>query len=253
MYKLLLVFYLSILVSVGAMANDTLKKTIAKPAPVPKVLQLDSSKIAIRSFDSVAMNQYRKDPIFSYHEEDEHQLSWWSRFWRWVWHVLQNLFGSRDDTPTERLSPIFKIILLVVAVGALIYVVIKVMGVNLANIFGRESKEINLPYNESLENIHEITFEEEIEKALSQRNYRLAVRLLYLNSLKQLNDAQLIQWQIDKTNSTYLNELTDSDKRQSFTVLTRQFEFVWYGDFPIDGRSYQNISTLFQDFKKLLA
>lgn len=253
MYKLLLVFYLLVLASFGAMANGALKKAIAKPPAPPQILQLDSSKITIRNLDSAAIDKYQKDQAFNYHEENEYQLSWWSRFWRWVWHIIQNLFGEKDTAPTQGHSSFLQTILLVVAVGALIYVIVKVMGVNLANIFGRESKGINLPYSESLENIHEITFEEEIEKALSQHNYRLAVRLLYLNSLKQLNDAQLIQWQIDKTNSAYLNELADSDKRQSFTVLTRQFEFVWYGDFPIDSRSYQNISTLFQDFKKLLA
>ena len=113
-------------------------------------------------------------------------------------------------------------------------------------------KNIDIPYSESLENIHQITFDEEIEKALGQRNYRLAIRLLYLSTLKQLNDANFIQWQVDKTNSAYVNELTDAERRQSFSVLTRQFEYVWYGDFFIDGPSFQNINALFQDFKQLL-
>jgi hypothetical protein len=49
-----------------------------------------------------------------------------------------------------------------------------------------------------------------------------------------------------------LNELADMDQRQSFSVLTRQFEYVWYGDFPVDSRSFQNINTLFHDFKTLV-
>jgi hypothetical protein len=35
-------------------------------------------------------------------------------------------------------------------------------------------------------------------------------------------------------------------------LLTRQFEYVWYGDFFVDGQSFQNINTLFQDFKQML-
>jgi hypothetical protein len=35
-------------------------------------------------------------------------------------------------------------------------------------------------------------------------------------------------------------------------LLTRQFEYIWYGDFFIDGQAFQNINGLFQDFKQML-
>ncbi len=126
------------------------------------------------------------------------------------------------------------------------------MGDDLANIFRRGSKEAAIAYNESIENIHEISFDDELEKAINNKNYKLVIRLLYLRTLKQLSDAQLIHWQIEKTNSAYVNELTNDDQRQSFAVLTRQFEYIWYGNLPVNERSYQNIQTLFNDFKKLL-
>ncbi len=106
------------------------------------------------------------------------------------------------------------------------------------NIFRRKSLSANLPYSESLENIHEIDFDAEIEKAVSQHNYRLAVRMLYLKCLKQLSDATLIKWQPEKTNSAYINELNDVVKRTAFKLLTRQFEYVWYGEFAIDGSTF---------------
>jgi hypothetical protein len=111
----------------------------------------------------------------------------------------------------------------------------------------------NLPYSESLENIHDINFDGEIEKAVTQHNYRLAVRLLYLRCLKQLSDAELIKWQIDKTNSAYINELSNQEQRKVFKTLTLQFEYVWYGEFAIDAPVFKNINTLFQDFNKDIA
>jgi hypothetical protein len=250
MRKTLLVLCLIWFACFKANSEGAVKNATVKPIVQTHVLQNDSSKITIRNFNSKAIEQYRKNEDFNYYrDEDLHNLSWWDRFWRWFWQLLRELFGKKEES-TGRVSPVVQYIALGLAIFALIYVIIKLVGV--ANIFGRESQEVAIPYSESLENIHEITFDEELEKALNQRNYRLGVRLLYLRSLKYLNDARLIEWQIDKTNAAYLNELANSDQRQSFTVLTRQFEYVWYGDFPIDSNSYQNISTLFQDFKKML-
>ena len=118
--------------------------------------------------------------------------------------------------------------------------------------YAGEGQKASVPYTESLENIHEINFDDEIEKAISLRNYRVAVRLLYLKCLKQLSDKNLIQWQLDKTNAAYLYELTDPVQKQTFGLLTRQFEYVWYGNFHIDSEAFGDINLLFQNFKKQL-
>ncbi len=133
------------------------------------------------------------------------------------------------------------------------FVVFKSLGIDPIKLWRGEAKKINFPYSESLENIHEINFDDEIEKTVSQRDYRLAVRLLYLKCLKQLSDTHLIQWQIDKTNSAYIYELTDPLQKQTFGLLTHQFEYIWYGDFPIDQQAFVTINQLFQNFKTQLA
>jgi hypothetical protein len=258
MYKLFIVCCLLFTVAFKADAKNLPRKPVVKPTitikqtaiPVYDSLRKDSSKVNLRSFNAVALDKYRNDQDFNYRTEKQ-ELSLWDRFWRWFWEIIDWLFGGKQVSSGPGL-PFMKYIIWALALGLLIFAIIKLAGINLSNIFNRESKEIQLPYSESLENIHQITFEDEIEKALTQRNYRLAIRLLYLSTLKQLSDAQLIHWQLEKTNSAYLNELKDSAQRQSFNVLTRQFEYVWYGDFPVDGQSFQNINTLFHDFKKML-
>jgi hypothetical protein len=209
---------------------------------------VDSSKLTLHHYNSDSLKLYRSSPDFTYQEKATAGNSWWDRFWKWFWDWVNSLFGKPQPYSPPSV-PYIQYIIAFALIVVLMIVIFKIAGLNLANMFNRESKDISIPYTESLENIHQITFDEEIEKALARRNYRLAVRLLYLRTLKQLNDAELINWQLEKTNTAYLNELTDISQRQSFGVLTRQFEYVWYGDFPIDSRSFQNISTLFHDFK----
>jgi hypothetical protein len=127
------------------------------------------------------------------------------------------------------------------------------LGINILGIFRRKSATAPIPYSEFFEDINEINFDTEIEKAIAKHNYRFAVRLLYLRCLKKLSDGGLIEWQIDKTNSTYINELTDQRQREAFGILTRQFEYIWYGEFGIDGQVYKNIDSSFQDFNKQVA
>jgi hypothetical protein len=261
MYKLLLICCLLLTVSfkpgIKGPKKDkpnTLKQLIKKSvnsAKVDSVIKVDSSKVGVRSFNAAAIDKYRNDPEFNYKDEKANAgLSWWQRFWTWFWELIARIFGTGSASVAP--NPVFKFIIWALALGAVVFIIIKIADLSVKNIFSKESAEIDLPYSESLENIHQITFDEQIEKALAQRNYRLAVRLLYLSTLKQLNDAQLIHWQVEKTNSAYVNEIKNNDQRQSFSTLTRQFEYVWYGDFQVDSRSFQQISTLFHDFKMKL-
>ncbi len=245
----LLITALFLILSIVAKAGNVKAKPIAKH--IAKVLRTDSTKVQLREFNADSLKLYTKSNDFKYDDGVAPEASLWSRFWHWFWNLLSRIF----DGATFGHWPFYKFIeyaLLIAAVGFLVYVVFKILGIDIVSLFTGRSKTIEIPYAESLENIHEINFDDEIEKAIASRNYRLAVRLLYLRSLKQLSDAQLIHWQIEKTNSAYINELSDSTQRQDFSLLTRQFEYVWYGDFFIDGQAFQNINTLFQDFKRLL-
>jgi hypothetical protein len=144
---------------------------------------------------------------------------------------------------------IVKYVALSAAVAGIVFAIFKMIGVDLSFLFRRKSKAVPIPYSESLENIHDINFDGAIEEAISKHNYRLAVRLLYLKCLKQLSDASLIKWQPEKTNNSYLNELADADQKAVFGSLTRRFEYVWYGEFPIDEQAFSRINLQFQEFK----
>ncbi len=251
------IIFLAILIFGGAVMALPLPKIMSHIVNVRR-FRTESSKIQLREFEKTAIDKYRKDPAFDY-AEHKTDITWWDRFWQWIWdiwtsfwnwvaYILQKIFGSINAG--RHAASVFRIIIIALAVAAIIYAIFRLAGIDLLKLFRKNEAIIEVPYSESLENIHQINFDEAIENALSVKDYRLAVRLLYLRTLKQLSDANLIKWQIEKTNTAYLNELTDAEQRRKFSIVTRQFEYVWYGNFPLDGQSFQNISNYFQDFKQ---
>jgi len=242
-------FLILILVSVHVIATTTPVKV--KPAAHPAIIKNDTSAVNVRSFDKKALKEFSKKPEFKYKEVDA-EPSLWTRFWRWFWHLFDfmNVKVTKNATFWTLALEFIEYAIIISGLGAIVFIILKLSGIDLFNIFRRKSSSIDLPYSESSENIHEIDFDKQIETAISQHNYRLAVRLLYLKCLKQLSDAALIQWQPEKTNSAYLDELNNTNQYSGFKVLTRQFEYIWYGDFPIDGDLFSQINTMFQKFKK---
>ncbi|MBS1527745.1 MAG: DUF4129 domain-containing protein [Bacteroidetes bacterium] len=223
----------------------------------PAVLREDSaSAITVRTLDTAAIRAYSKQPEFKY-KEDAVAPTLWTRFWRWFWNWIRRVFKSTSPKKGGSVSAFwnvfFKYLFLVLGIVAVVFLVFRLVGVDMQNVFRRRPKAVPVPYSEFFEDINAIRFDEEIEHALAKHNYRLAVRLLYLKCLKQLSDAGLIEWQIDKTNSDYVNELANADQRSAFRFLTRQFEYVWYGEFLIDRPVYNDISGSFHDFNKHVA
>jgi len=219
---------------------------VVKKAPLK--LYSDTSNIQARHFDAKAIKHFKNDSEFNYTDHaGAGETSFWVRLWQWIWQHIFGWIGRSKYGGT-----IFEYTLLAAGIILVVYVVSKSLGIDPIQLFRGGSRKIDIPYSESIEDINAINFDEEIEKAIAQKDYRIAVRLLYLRSLKQLSDLQLIHWQIDKTNSTYVNELADPSQKQTFSLITRQFEYAWYGNFMIDKQAFINISLLFQDFKKQL-
>jgi hypothetical protein len=125
------------------------------------------------------------------------------------------------------------------------------MGIKEGGMFGRRSKE-NLIYSISSDDIHGISFEEAIENAIASSNFRLAVRLLYLQSLKKLSDRGYIEWQLNKTNIDYLQETKEKAWHSLFSSLTYNFEYTWYGEATVNKEKFQVVQQQFHQFNNQL-
>ncbi|NMN38445.1 DUF4129 domain-containing protein [Pedobacter sp. SG918] len=216
------------------------KAQTAKPKPVTAVIKTDSSKIVASKFDKEAISNYKEQKEFQYDEIGQQQLSLWDKFWLWFWNLVGDLFQGAASNIFSRY------IFIGLGVALIIFIVVKVIGAE--KIFTKKPKETILPYDVITENIHEIDYEQELQRLVAERKFRLAVRLLYLRALKKLSDAEIIQWQPDKTNYNYLMEISKPELRNDFSQLTLQFDYIWYGDFPIDEVKFDPINQSFNQF-----
>lgn len=87
-----------------------------------------------------------------------------------------------------------------------------------------------------------------IIEAESKNDFNLAVRYLFLQSLKKLSDAELIRFSPDKTNKMYVQELDDKSYQFDFASLTLNYEYIWYGKFAIKQDRYQKLKDDFISF-----
>ncbi len=206
-------------------------------------INIDSSIVHIRTIDTKEIRKHAKESAFRYDDVAASNLSLLDRFGNWLWQILEKIFNNKAS------GTIITYLAVVLVIAIIVFVVIKLAGLDISLVSGK-SKTTEIPFEESLENIHAIDFDTQIEKALETGNYRLAVRLLYLKTLKRLSDRQLINWLPDKTNQAYVQELQDKQQQAAFGLLTQQFEYVWYGDFFIDSRIFENINQSFQKFNR---
>ncbi len=238
MRKALIAIFFILIVINGTAAQPLKEKAIRNIA-----LKNDSTAPVIRNFDAQKIADYRDQKEFLYDDVAQKDTSWWDRFWSWFWGLLDGNLKKHYSAGFNFL----KYMVVFMAAALVVFIVIKFIGLDL-KIFAGKAKAVVVPYDELLENIHEINFTEEIDKAVSNGNYRLAVRLFYLNALKLMNDRQLISWQPEKTNHVYVNEITDPGRRQEFNALTKQFEYIWYGEFFIDKEHFNVVRGNFERF-----
>ena len=108
----------------------------------------------------------------------------------------------------------------------------------------------NLSIEEIEENLQETELYPYINKAIVQNDYALAVRLYYLEVLKQLSTQRAITWRKNKTNRQYLQEMRSSKHYGEFRVLTLIFERVRYGGQQLNQAQFEQIEPGFQSFLK---
>jgi hypothetical protein len=209
-----------------------------------KSLPLDQGPVEIRRIPDSAIQQYKLDPTFDYSQGRAGGMSLWDRFWNWVFNSIgkieQNHFWSL----------FFKGLLWGLCIFGLVYAVARLTGIN--TIFSRNLKAEQIEYEVGQEDIYKISFEEEIQKSIEQRNFRMAIRLYFLQSLRQLADKEMIHWRQNKTNEVYLRELEGSPYYSEFVLLTRTYEFAWYGEMPLEEGQFRNAQNHFVQFHQSL-
>lgn len=184
------------------------------------------------SLNEGAIDEFRSDSDFNYtitHIEGE---SLWSKIKRWLSEFFRQLFSWSGNTSAG------KVVVYVLIISAIVFFVLKILKVSPNQLIKKSSTTI--PFNVQEEDIHAISFDQQIQLALDSKNFKLAVRLTYLSTLKHLSDIEKIHWEPGKSNHDYCYELGEGKIRVNFEKLSSIFEVCWYGGFDVTKSSFNN-------------
>lgn len=145
-------------------------------------------------------------------------------------------------------NSVFGIIFWIAAIGLFGYLVYRLFLSN-SSLFARGRKNISSDI--------EVALQEEtndpgvlLRNAIRNGNYRLAVRYLYLQVLDKLAERKIIEISSNKTNYEYVNEMRKHKFANEFASLTLKYEYVWYGEYPVDEKLFAQLEGNFIQFTK---
>ena len=243
--SLLPVVFLIPLMVVNQEVNAQSKDSISVVDDVAKQQNFDPSTteskqtIQTRNVDQSQVEKIRRDNAF--------------------WYVNTSPVREEARPPSESfLNKLvrqhwFRNLMWFLMIGSFIAVVIWFLLSSNVKLFKKRSFSTTKSENNTvIENIFEINYSEEIYKAVNAENYRLAIRLMYLQLLKDLSQKEIIQYKQERTNNDYVAQLNGTDYHKSFFHLTRNFEYVWYGQFKIKTEAFKTMQSDFVSFKNKL-
>lgn len=113
-------------------------------------------------------------------------------------------------------------------------------------------KGLSVSINDIEENIFESDLQKFIRQALTSEDYRMAIRLYFLEILKELALQKKIKWKKEKTNRIYFYELQATDLSEEFGRLSVIFDRVRYGQTTFEKEDFELVEPDFKAFLRKL-
>jgi hypothetical protein len=160
---------------------------------------------------------------------------------------------NNSDSISINLGPLAWIFYIAIA-GAVIFLVYILINEGVSNLFSsNRNKTVNNFEEITAENIENADIITLIKNAENDDDYRLAIRYYYLLVLKTLSLKNYIKFEDDKTNNEYLIEVSDKPFSKDFQYTSYLYNYIWYGEFPINLNNYitakTNMETLLKQVK----
>ena len=211
----------------------------------------DTSAVAARAIPQAALEDFRNNPNYQYDRVETGGPTLVELFWQWLDDVL---FRPLRENTTEQFWSWFW---LLAGIAALAFVISKALRAEFGWFFRKKDEEVEIAGLELLdtEDIESVDLDALLEAALRDRRYRDAARYQYLRALQTLTEQGLIDWDKHKTNREYLAEVRRADRPSldaPFADITRLFEWIWYGEFPVDEQRFSLVRARFDLFSEAL-
>ncbi len=246
MRKLIHIIILSLffICSTEAASNDLYNLTIAQNDS----LQIDETDVYPRRFVNLKERYNESDFIY---ERSQQNTGWWSRLKKAISDFFRDLFNIKNAGQASRATDIAIKIAGIIVFLLVIYFIFKAV-VNKEGkwVFGKSSDKNIIPVTDIESNLHTTDFKTLIAQAENDNNYRLAIRYYYLWLLKKLTEEEVIEYDVEKTNSDYQNEITSKAISKQFAYTSYLYNYIWYGEFNIDQNEFNKAKESFNSFLK---
>ncbi len=205
------------------------------------------------SFSSASADTlWRKDPAFSYMSNLDSMLQEKNSQKEEDRVTFLNHRSQQPGFMKLFENPVVNILFWIAAIVFVLYIIYSLFF--RFKIFEKTSKSADTSHITEEKELSQFDeYMESIQKAESDKNYRLSVRYLFLAALSSLQEKQVIQFHPEKTNYEYISEIGEPAIKSGFANLARIFEYVWYGKNSLTEENYFRIKNYFTGFYKILS
>jgi hypothetical protein len=160
-----------------------------------------------------------------------------------------------DDTEVSSSGGVFEkpwlsALLWIIIIGSFIGAIGWYLSANDTSIFRKRNTVVTVTGEDDTmpDDIFAINYQKELDRATAGKDYRLAIRLMYLRLLKCSAEKNIIQYAQERTNFDYLAQVHKTSYYNDFFRLTRNFEYTWYGKFAVSDDAFDTIKKDFDNF-----
>lgn len=199
-----------------------------------------------REFSQKKLNQFKNLEEFNYTEARRVNSNPIGQFLAWLW---KNSFGyilGRGD------ATFWEIIIYFMAIFFIIFAIRQFIRIKISPVLYQSSNGLLIKQSYPDDNIFGKDFDSLLNASITEKDFRLAVRILYLMLIKNLNDNKKISWHFGKTNQQLSGEIENTNLRNYFLKLTWIYECIWYGKFNIDSAKFRSVHKNFSDINLIL-
>jgi hypothetical protein len=209
----------------------------------------------IRLIDDSVVRGWKSDKAYAYANDS----AYWSRY------AIQGPGSSRrrsygggssEDQPSE--SPVtrvltskgFEYFILFLLGAILVFAIVRIILTNRLQLFYRPPKRVTAGKSGEEGGSLEDDLDGQLTHFIQTKDYRQAVRYLYLKTLRLLSDRGMIRYHPEATNHDYGQQLGSTPQGDPFRDLTTIYENVWYGEFPLGDALFVRLHEYFEEFYK---
>jgi hypothetical protein len=191
-----------------------------------------------RAFDDEKIEQYKNDKDFDYSELSAESSNIFELIRAKIIGFLSKIFGNRNAVSLLSLG--WRLLLIAVIVVAVVLILRLQFGQALSRNPTSVSEEVTTILNQPIADFSKL-----YDQAVSEQDYRSAIRFLFLKGLRDLHEQGVIKIADWKTTYDYQFEIPEA-KRSVFQQINQLFEQAWFGEYPIDNAQVAEARELTQ-------